>query len=125
MKKLFLAVFFSSNVLLAVGPTVECRFGALDESLQVRLDELIAYTLIPGSGVSGDFAPYGFEVAVHENIFSVAIYLDEKPISGVQIPVRNVINLPLGTTVFGINRVYHEPLESFVSVQYECIKTLW
>lgn len=125
MKKLILAMLFSSNMLLAVGPTVECRFGGLTDDLEVALDEIVGFTLLPNSGISGDFEPYGFEVAVHDNFFSVAVYLNEKPVSGVQIPVRNVTNLPLGATVFGINTVFHEPVEEFVSLRYECIKTLW
>lgn len=124
-KKLFLLALLLTKTALAVGPTVECRFAALTEDEHVALDEIVAYTLNPASGISGDFDPYGFELSVVGNQLAVAIYVNDEPVSGIQIPIRNVINLPLGASVFGVNTVYHEPVQGFVSVQYECLKVLW
>lgn len=125
IKKLALASLLITQSLWAIGPTVECRFSALDEHGDVGLDEVVAYTLNPTVGIAGDFDPYGFEISVFENALTVGIYLDGEPLSGSQIPLVNVVNLPLGATVFGANTTFHEPVADFVALRYECRKVLW
>jgi|GEM_PF-6570895 len=127
-KTLLLSAFLLSNVLCAQEfvppPTVECRFGALLESGRVGLDEVAGYSLFPGSGIVGRFHPYEFEITMVLGLLSVEVFLDGDIVSSVHIPVANVISLPLGATVFGLNRVYHEEIDEFVALQYECIRVL-
>src|SRR5262249_3449615 len=131
MKKvLLLFALFAIKPLLAhelapIGPTIECRFAALTEEGHVALDEVVGYTLIPGTGVSGIFEPYSFDISVLHHLLTVGVYVGGDPVSGIQIPVINIINLPLGASVFGLNTVYHEAADGFVSVQYECKKVQW
>lgn len=135
-KKLVWMVLFYTTTTFAFGPTVECRFAALKGSGRVALDEIIAFTIDPETGISGQFEPYGIEIAVFLNDLTVGIYLaddeaededrikNESPINGIQVPVRNIANLPLGGTVFGINTLYHPVVDGFVSMRYECRKVL-
>ena len=107
------------------GPTIECRFGALTANGHVGLDEVVDYTIDYNSAVSGFFEPYEFEISVYGNDLSVGVYLEGEPISGLQIPVANILELPLGASVFGLATVFHELSDGFVSLQYECLKVLW
>lgn len=125
IKKLLLASLIVTQTVWALGPTVECRFAALTQDGEVDIDEVVSYTLTPALGISGGFEPYGFELSVFENTFTVGIYLDDEPLSGTQIPVMNVVNLPLGASVFGIQTVFHELVDGLVSLRYECRKVLW
>lgn len=125
LKKLILASVIFTNSLLALGPTIECRFAALTEDGNVGLSQLVAYTLDPLSGVVGEFDPYEFEISVFNNFLTIGVYLDGEPLSGSQIPVINVVNLPVGATVFGVNTIFHDVSAEFVSLQYDCRKVLW
>jgi hypothetical protein len=134
-KKLIAIIWLYTTATFAFGPTVECRFAALKGSGRVALDEIIAFTIDPEMGISGQFDPYGIEISVFLNDLTIGIHLaqdsedddhvkSEKPINGIQVPVRNIVNLPLGGSVFGINTVYHSSMDGFVSMRYECKKVL-
>lgn len=127
MKKTIFSFFvLVSSTITAVemlpGPTVECRFGALLDNGRVGLDEIADYTLLPGTGITGKFFPYEFEISIHRDLLSVEVYLDGEPLSAVNIPVLNVANLPIGVSIFGIASVFHPEVDDFVALQYECIK---
>lgn len=118
-------MLFLNGSLFAMGPTIECRFSALSEEGIVGLDEIVAYTLNPVLGLAGDFEPYTFDISVFENILHVGIYVDGEPINGVQVPIINIINMPLGASIFGINTIFHAPVHDFISLRYECRKVLF
>jgi hypothetical protein len=125
LKKLLIASLIIAKTVSAIGPTIECRFAALSGNGTVELDEVVPYTLDPTVGLAGDFPPYGFDVSVHQNALTVAVYVNGEPLTGTEIPVINVVNLPLGATVFGVNTVYHPLVDGLESLRYECRKVLW
>ncbi len=123
IKKILIASFLLANTVLADMPIVECRFAAMDINDEVCLDEVVSYSLEPFTGVSGDFEPYDFEISMRVDTFSVTVSLAGERLSGTQrIPLQTVAVLPVGATIFGVNTVYHEPVEEFVALRYECIK---
>lgn len=124
IKKIIVLTCLFTTSVFAVGPSVECRFAAMEKDGVVTLDEVVPYTLLPGTGVTGEFDPYAFELAVYGEILTVDIYLNDDVISTTEIPVWNIASLPLGASVFGINTVFHKPTRGFVSVKYECKKLL-
>lgn len=121
-KKLFLMTLICTKALLALGPAIECRFTALTKDGHINLDESIVYGLDPLAGITGSFDPYDIEISAFGNVLTVGIYVDGDPISGVQIPVENVFNLPPGGSVFGRSTAYHRPVHGFFSIAYECQK---
>jgi hypothetical protein len=121
-KKLVLMIFLFTKSLLAMGPMIECRFGAVLEGGQIGLDESVLYSLDHRSGVTGDFLPYGIEISVEGPDLTVGVYLTGQPISGIQIPVINVEDLPIGASLFGLNTIYHPPALGFFTMRYECLK---
>ncbi|HXW53662.1 MAG TPA: hypothetical protein VEL47_06120 [Myxococcota bacterium] len=129
MKKVvLLGAFFFGNLLAAAvvvpGPTVECRFGGVLENNRAGLDEAVTYVLVPGTGVSGDFDPYEFVLTMYADYFSVEVYLDGDALSSMDLPIANVLALPIGATIFGLSTVYHEEVDEFVALQYECLRAL-
>lgn len=124
-KKIFLLAFFITSSLFAVGPTIECRFGALDEEGEVSIDEFVAYAIDPDAGLNGSFDPYEIDISVWGSELKISIYLDDEPLSAIELPVRNVINMPIGASLFGVNTMFHEAVEGLVSFRYECRKITW
>jgi hypothetical protein len=124
-KLFFLAFFLTGSLRAAVGPTIECRFGALDEDGVVSMDEFVAYTLDPGLGLNGSFEPYEIDISVNGPELNISVYLEDDPISGIQLPVRNVVSLPVGASLFGVNTVFHNAVSGLVSFRYECKKAMW
>ncbi len=127
-KTLFLLSLLSINSLHAdlfvPGPAIECRFGALLENGRVGLDEVAGYPLIPGTGITGNFDPYEFEIAMYADFLSIEVYLDGDAINGIQLPLTNIVVLPVGASIFGLSTVFHDEVEEFVALQYECVKVL-
>lgn len=115
---------FAQSEEVSIAPTVECRFAALEENGDLALDEIVPYSVEHDFSLEGDFDPYHFEISTYGNYFNVSIYLHEEALSGVQLPIQNIIDLPVGASIFGINTVFHEVLEDFFSVRYECLKVL-
>ena len=124
IKQLIVFAIFFTNIALAGAPNLECRFSAFTADGSAAIDEVVAYTLSPDTGLSGHFEPYGIEIAVLQNAFTIAVYIAGEPISGMQIPMINSVNLPLGGSLFGVNMVFHEVVNGFISMSYEC-KKVW
>lgn len=120
----FLTMLFSMS-LFAHGPTVECRFAAIEADGDVELDETVAYTLDYNLGIDGDFDPYSFEIQLWGDAFDIEVSLYDEPLSNIQVPLENIVSLPVGASIFGINTIHHEDTDGFVSLRYECIKVLW
>ena len=119
----FLLTLLMGKLLLAVGPVgpvIECRFMALEVDGGIGLDESALYVLDPANVVTGSFDPYGIEIAIYGGILTVGIYLDGDPLGASQIALGNVLSVPLGVPVLGLNTIYHEPEEGFVGIQYAC-----
>src|SRR5262245_23308417 len=123
-KNLLLVAIFVSNSLLAIGPSIECRFGALDDDGEVAFDEAITYTLNPITGVKGFFDPYSIDISVIADALLISIDLKRDTISELFVPLINIINFPVGASLFGLNTVFHDEEDDLVSIHYECIK-IW
>src|SRR5688500_5744657 len=123
--KLLVFALCLTNTALAIGPTIECRFAAITDEGRVELDEIAEYILDPKLGLDGDFDPYAFDISADAGFLYIAIYLDKELINGIKIPIRNIIDFPLGTSIFGSNTIVHEEVDGFVSLQYECIRGPW
>lgn len=120
--KVMLICFLIATAGWTFNPTIECRFSAIDEHGAISLDEYVLYTLDEATGIAGFFDPYGIEISTYGPELNVSIYLVEEPISGTRVLVRNILDMPLGTSIFGINTFFHESILGFISMQYECVK---
>lgn len=123
VKSLIIVLYFIAPTLFANNwPTVECRFTSYGEEGDAQLRAIVSYSLSPDASITGGFLPYGFDLSVVDNFFVVGIYLGEEPLSSTKIPLANIVNLPLGATIFGVNTVYHSTTDGSVALYYECRK---
>lgn len=123
LKKIIVLSLFLTNTVWAFGPEIECRFAARTEDGDVEFDEVVAFPLIPNSGVSGDFEPYEFEISTTFSKLIVEIQLEGERLERQKIPLGYVLSLPIGVSVFGVETVHHDEVEGLVAVRYECIRS--
>lgn len=123
MKKLALMLLLFTNTVWAFGPEIECRFAARTDDDDIAFDEIVPFPLIPNAGITGDFDPYEFEISTTFTKLIVEIKLDGERLERKKIPIGLVLSLPVGVSIFGVETVRHDPVEGFVAVRYECIRS--
>jgi hypothetical protein len=123
-RKLLLLMLVFTKSLLAVGPTIDCRFAALNKEASFDFDEAVTYKLNPVMGINGNFDPYEIDISVYETDLAINIYLDGEPLSEVLVPITNIASLPIGASIFGINTVFHESESGYISIRYECKRAI-
>lgn len=118
-----LALLLTNAALAEVGPTVECRFAARDDR-GVGIDESVVFEVNPGAFVEGDFFPYEFKLTGRATAFEVNVRLDGRLISRLNFPIIQLLDLPVGASLFGISTAFHRIVDGYDSIQYECKKIL-
>lgn len=124
-KNLVILVFTTATYLLALpGPLVECRFASLDEDDNLYLDELVTCPIVPGTIIDGDFDPYDIDLSVNHGRFIIDVYMDHELINDIIVPIDNILNMPIGVSLFGVNTLYYPTDSGSISFRYECRKVL-
>jgi hypothetical protein len=123
-KRLLLFVFLVANYLAADVPVprVDCRFAAIDEDGNSYLDEIVSCPIMPGVGITGNFDPLEIDLTVDPNRFLIGVYWEGEPVSGMIIPIDNILNAPSNVSLFGINTLYYPTESGVISFRYECLR---
>lgn len=118
---LMLGVFFASAVM-AQAPVVECRIAAMEEDGDLGLNEVVSYPIVAGANINGSFDPYEVDISIDGFELEISVYLDGEPLTGLEFPIANILALPVGASLFGVNTVNHETVDGFVAVRFACLR---